>query len=233
VDGRTFLSTELTVDGAAKQLVAGTRIRLGFEKGTLSAAAGCNTFGATFHLDGAILRTSSGAMTEMGCDRPRADQDQWLFGLLGESPTLALSGDRLTITAGTTVIVLLDRRVAEPDVPLTGRTWTLVSIVSGDAVSSVPAGVTASISFGADGGLAVASGCNTGAGRYTVETGAGANAGTLMIADLSMTRKACTGVGGTVETSVLGVLRAGTIDFEIEANGLRLRTGDGGLDFRG
>ena len=51
LDGRTFLSTALTVDGAAKPLVAGTRVRLGFQGNGLSASAGCNTFGATFRLD--------------------------------------------------------------------------------------------------------------------------------------------------------------------------------------
>ncbi len=232
LDGRTFLSTGVTVGGVAKELVAGTRIRLAFKQDALSAAAGCNTFGATFQLAGAVLKTSGGAMTEMGCDGPRQDQDEWLFGLLGSSPTLALSGDQLTLAAGTTVITLLDRRVAEPDLPLTGRTWTLESIISGDAASSVPTGVTATIEFGADGGVIVASGCNTGAGRYTVEPGATASTGTLAISDLAMTKKACLGAAGSVETSVLGLLRAATITFEIEASQLRLRAADGGLDFR-
>lgn len=232
LDGRTFLSTGVTVGGVAKELVAGTRIRLAFKQDALSAAAGCNTFGATFQLAGAVLKTSGGAMTEMGCDGPRQDQDEWLFGLLGSSPTLALSGDQLTLAAGTTVITLLDRRVAEPDLPLTGRTWTLESIISGDAASSVPTGVTATIEFGADGGVRVASGCNTGAGRYTVEPGATASTGTLAISDLAMTKKACPGAAGSVETSVLGRLRAATITFEIEASQLRLRAADGGLDFR-
>jgi heat shock protein HslJ len=232
LDGRTFLSTAVTVGGVPKQLVAGTRIRLAFEQDALSAAAGCNTFGATFQLVGAVLKVSGGAMTEMGCDEPRQAQDEWLFGLLGSSPTLALAGDQLTLTAGTTVITLLDRRVAEPDVPLTGRTWTLESIISGATASSVPEGVTATIEFGADGRIAVAGGCNTGAGRYTVETGASASAGTLAVSDLAMTKKACPGAAGSVETSVLGLLRAGTIAFEIEASQLRLRAADAGLDFR-
>lgn len=232
LDGRAFLSTGVTVGSAAKQLVAGTRIRLEFRQGSLSAAAGCNTFGATFHLDGAILRISGGATTEMGCDQPRHDQDEWLFGLLGSSPTLALAGDQFTVTAGTTVITLLDRRIAQPDLPLTGRTWTLESIISGATASSIPAGVTATIELGADGRITVASGCNTGAGRYTIEPGAGADTGSLAVSDLAMTKMACPDAAGSVEASVLGLLRAGTIAFEIEASQLRLRAGDAGLDFR-
>jgi heat shock protein HslJ len=232
LDGRTFLSTAVTVGGVAKELVAGTRIRLAFKQDAISAAVGCNIFGATFHLAGAILKISGGAMTEMGCDEPRQAQDEWLFGLLGSSPTLGLAGDQLTITAGSTFITLLDRRIAEPDLPLTGRTWTLESIIADATASSVPAGVTVTIEFGADGRITVASGCNTGAGGYTVGMGASASTGTLVVSDLAMTKKACPGAAGSVETSVLGVLRAGTIAFEIEASQLRLRAGDAGLDFR-
>ena len=232
LDGRAFLSTGVAVGGAPKQLVAGTRIRLEFRQDTLGAAAGCNTFGATFHIDGAILRISGGATTEMGCDQPRHDQDEWLFGLLGSSPTLALAGDQLTVTAGTTLITLLDRRTAQPDLPLTGRTWTLESIISGATASSIPAGVTATLEFGADSMITVASGCNTGAGRYTIEPGADASTGSLTVSDLAMTKKACPDAAGSVEASVLGLLRAGTITFEIEASQLRLRAGDAELDFR-
>jgi heat shock protein HslJ len=231
--GRTFLSTGVTVGGVPKDLVPNTRVRLGFQKDAISANAGCNTFGAGFRIDGTALVVSGGAMTEMGCDEPRQAQDEWLFGLLGSRPTVALATDRLTLSSGPTTISLLDRTIAEPDLPLTGPLWTLESIVAGDAVSSVPAGVTATISFGTDGRIAVDSGCNSGSGNYTVLSGAGTSSGTLTVSDLAMTAKACQGEAGSVETAMLGSLQDGPIAFTIEASQLRLRAGGGGLDFRG
>ena len=52
VDGRTFLSTDVTQDGEERPLVDGTQIRLAFSDGQLSASAGCNTIGGTYSIDG-------------------------------------------------------------------------------------------------------------------------------------------------------------------------------------
>ena len=50
--------------------------------------------------------------TEIGCDPPRHDQDEWLSGFLTSSPTVTLSGNELTLTKDTTTIELVDREVA-------------------------------------------------------------------------------------------------------------------------
>ena len=138
LDGRTFLSTAVTDGGGARDLVPGTRIRLSFDDGRIGVQAGCNTMGASYRLDGGRLRITDAATTEMGCDPARQAQDDWVFAFLGAGPTVALAGDELTLTAGSTAIRFLDREVAEPDLPLVGTTWTVVSLIGGDAVSSVP-----------------------------------------------------------------------------------------------
>ena len=146
--GRTFLSESITEAGQDRELVAGTRISLDFTTdGQVSANAGCN------HLFGEVTITSErlevGPMggTEMGCDPQRHAQDEWLMGFLQSSPTWLLDGDRLTLTAGETEIVLLDREVADPDRPLQGTRWLVDTIISGDAASSMWAGTEGSAWF--------------------------------------------------------------------------------------
>ena len=90
-------------------------------------------------------------MTEMGCDPALHDQDEWLSQFLGSDPQIALDGDELTLTSGGVTITLLDREVADPDLPLVGTTWTVTSIISGDAVSTVPDGAEATFEFADDG----------------------------------------------------------------------------------
>jgi heat shock protein HslJ len=227
LDGRTFLSTSVTDDGADHPLVPGTRIRLNFNGNQLGASVGCNSMGGTFALDGNRLMFQGGGMTEMGCDPARHAQDDWLFGFIGSQPTIALDGNNLTLTSGGTVIQLLDSEIAEPDLPLVGTLWTVDSIISGDAVSSMPQGVTATILIGADGSVTLDTGCNSGGGRLTVD---GQN---LQFSDIATTERACDGAAGQVEALFLNVLQAPAIGYAIDAGSLTLMAGDQGLQFRG
>lgn len=224
--GRTFLSTGVTVDGAPHALVAGTRIRLIFDNGSLSANAGCNIIGGNLVVDGNTLRFSGASMTEMACDEPRMAQDQWLINFLSAPLTFVLNGNDLTLTSGTTVVTLLDREVAEPDQPLVGITWGLASFINGEVVSSVPAGISASITLFEDGTFSANFGCNSGGGRY-------ATAGdTITFSEVIMTKMACAGAAGQVESAVLTVIGAeAPVTFAIDADSLTLMAGPLGLQF--
>ncbi|MEP7157829.1 MAG: META domain-containing protein [Chloroflexota bacterium] len=228
LDGRQFLSTRVTVGGAPTALVPNTQIRLSFSDGNnLGGSAGCNIFGGTYVLDGDRIVWTGGGMTEMGCDDPRHAQDDWLTGFLASGPTYVLNGNDLTLTSGDTVISLLDREIAEPDQPLAGPTWLLSSlIIGGDAVSSVPGNVAASITFNADGSVDVHFGCNSGGGRYAVD------GDTIAFGDLVMTEMACAGDAGMVESAVIDVLTAGPLTFMVDANSLTLTAANtNGLQF--
>ena len=223
----SFLSTQVTEHGQDRPLVDGTRIRLGFDDGQLSANAGCNIFGGSYRLEGDRLIVEGGSMTEMGCDEERSAQDEWLFGLLGSQPTLSQDGDELVLTADDTVITLIDEEVAEPDVPLVGTTWTVESLITGDAVSSVPAGAVATFEFAEDGEVAVNTGCNQGGGRFTVD------GDRLTFADVAVTEMACEGPGGELEAAVLPILGADGLTFAIDSNTLTVMAGNQGLILRG
>ena len=227
LDGRRFLSTSVTADGVVRPLVAGTRVSLGFADGHLSASAGCNTLGAAYRIEDGRLRISGAGQTEMGCDPDRQAQDEWLFGLLGSGPVIALAGDELALEADGLVVRLLDREVADPDLPLIGPTWTVVSVIRGDSVSSVPEGLLATLSFEADGRVRIATGCNEGAATVAVADG------TLRFRDVALTKRACPGPPAELESDVLAVLRADAVSFTIDARTLELRAGERGLQLSG
>ena len=223
LDGRTFLSTGVV---GAKPLVDATRIRLAFNDAVVTFEGGCNLFGGPYHLDGGTLVFEGGGSTLMGCDPDRLAQDQWFNEFMGSGPMVALAGDTLTLTGGSTVITFMDREAAEPDAQITGPTWTLESISTGDAVSSVPRGVVATLVFRDDGTLDVETGCNTGGATWR-PVGAG-----IEVGDLFMTKKACGRPEGDVEAAVVTLLRAGTIVAAIDADLLTLEAGGSGLAYR-
>ena len=182
--------------------------------------------GGEYRVDGGRLTVDSLAMTDMGCDADRMAQDQWLATFLGSKPVMRLSGSELVLEAGSTGIRLLDRTLAEPDKPLVGPTWTVTSLIDNEAVSSVPAGATATLVFGADGGLTVQTGCNDGHGTWK------AVGGGIEVSALAMTKKACIGPGAQLEDAVVGVLGSGTVAASIRADMLTLRSDGKGLQLQ-
>ena len=223
LDGRAFLSVAVSDGGQPRPLVSGTRIRIAFSSGRISASAGCNALGSSYRLDGGRLIVDQLGQTDMGCDPPRLEQDAWLAAFLADHPAVRLAGDDLALQRDSTIIELLDRRVADPDRPLVGTTWRVGSIIAGQAVSSVPAGASATLTLQPDGRFALDTGCNTGGGKYTVE------GTTVRLSAIALTKRACPGPAGELEQAVLGVLQLSPITFEIEARALTLTAGDHGL----
>lgn len=223
---RAFLSVAVTDGGAARALVAGTRIRLDFRGNDLGASAGCNSIGGTWSIQGGKLVFDGGGMTEMGCDPARHAQDDWLVELLGSRPTIQLNGNELTLESGAVVVRLVDREVVEPDLALVGPSWTVESIITGDAVSSAPGGAVATLVFKADGTVDINAGCNRGGARWT------AVGGGLEISGMVLTKMACEGAGAQLEADVLAVLGAGTVGATIDASVLTLQAGANGLQLR-
>ncbi len=226
--GREFLSTSVTVGGQAQPLVEGTRIRLAFDDADMLAAhAGCNHFGAAYRIDGGVLAITEGAMTEIGCEPALSEQDEWLFAFLGSQPLIQLSGDELMLEDGETLITLLDREVADPDLPLVGPVWTVRAIISGDAASTVPEGVVATLVFTDDQLVMVNTGCNSGSG------GAEVRADTIRFGEIALTRMACEGGAADMEEAMLTVLSADVVRYEVDASLLELSIAGYGLQLAG
>lgn len=213
--GGTFLSSEITVAGKPHALVPGTRVSLTFTDDTrLVATAGCNSMSGPVRVDGGTLAVDDLATTDLGCDKPRHTQDEWLAGVLGAGPRWKLDGSTLTLTTADTTLVLTDREVADPDLSLVETTWALDTLVDGQTAASTPAGVTATLLFH-DKQVDVFAGCNKGTADYTM-TG-----DTIRFGAAAMTRKSCEPDIMRLEAAVLEVVRD-TATFEIDADRMTL-----------
>lgn len=103
--GRSFTSTEV----AGRTLVTGTTVTLTFEDNQVSAQAGCNTiFGAATWEDGVLTAEGPLGMTQMGCEKGLAAQDEWLSEFLTSTPALSLDGDTLVVGDDTEGITLTE-----------------------------------------------------------------------------------------------------------------------------
>lgn len=223
--GREFVSVLVTENGKSTVLVPGTKIRLGFHHGTVSASAGCNNMGGEYEIDSGALVVGQMATTDMGCAADLMDQDQWLAHFLSSKPAVSLDGNDLVLTSDTTEITFLDRSVAEPDQPLTGITWGLTTIIDGEMASSVPVTVTPTLLFKDDGTVEIYDGCNSGGGQYTVE------GQTLKLSQVVSTQMACGGDKDAVAAAIRQVLGAQEIQFSIDHSTLSLQASGRGLQY--
>jgi heat shock protein HslJ len=224
--GKDYVAAKVTDGGQDRPLVPGTKLRLNFSATDIGASAGCNHMGGTYRIDGGRLIVANLGTTDMGCDPDLMAQDQWLSELLGAGPAVSLVANDLVLQAGSVSITFVDREVAEPDAKLVGPTWTVESIITGDAVSSVPAEPVATLVFKEDGTLEVNAGCNLGSGTWTNV------AGGIEVGPLLLTKMACEKDGATLESAVLGVLEAGTIGAQIDSSLMTLQAGNQGLMLR-
>ncbi len=215
LDGREFVST--SVEGY--ELVDGSIVRITFDDGSLSANAGCNTIFGSYRVVGGTLDVDQLGTTEMACEPDLMAQDRWLTDILALEPEVELDGTTLTLrgVAGT-ILVLVDRTEVEPDLSLLGTRWVLDGIRDGDAVSTVPEGVTASLTFDADRTL-VEGGCNR--GSADVEVGDE----TIVFGPIGLTRMMCEPDAMGVEATMTEVLD-GEVRYRIDGNRLTIDSAD-------
>ena len=219
LDGRTFVSTKV----AGHDLVAKTAVTLTFKNGQLGANAGCNSMSGAYTLKDGKLSIGQMATTEMGCQADLMAQDQWLAKLL-PGAAVSLDGTTLKVTNGDVSITLVDRQTT--NLSLEATTWTVNGLISGDAVSSIPQGVTATLVFTA-GKVSVNSGCNTGSGTAVIKDG------NITFGPISLTKKACGAGAAAVEKQVTSVL-TGTQPFKIDGSSLTIGgNGQPGLMLQG
>lgn len=225
LEGREFISS--SVEGTP--IPGGGPLRVEFgEDSTLNATAGCNTaFGGVDLSDGRI-RTEQLAMTLIGCSEETAGADEWLNSLLASEPEWQLDGEELVLRTEETTVTLVDRVVAEPDQPLVGTTWELRALISEDAVTSGAfiAESGASLRIDEEGRVTGSAGCNGIMGSARVD------GSTVEFTPLATTRMACSEEKTEVESAVLAVLSAGTVEATIEADRLTVMGESGnGLEY--
>jgi heat shock protein HslJ len=219
LDGHTYIVTGVQ----GHDLVKGSGIALRFDAGRLGISAGCNSIGGSYAIKDGKLAVGAMMTTEMACQEPLMAQDQWISAFVNGA-AFTLEGDTLTLAKDGVTVTATDKKVAKPDLPVEGTVWTVESLVSNQAVSSMPAGVEASLVF-ADGKVAVDAGCNKGNGA------AGIGDTTITFGPIATTKMFCEGAAGEVEQQVLGVL-TGEVTYTVDSDALQLRGAGGGLDLR-
>lgn len=223
LEDRVFVSTSVTEDGAPRDLVAGTQLQLRFyEAPRVVASAGCNSMEASYEIDGDTFVVHGQGTTEIGCDPALHSQDEWYFGFLDADPAITLDGDALVLDSGSTRIEYLDQEVATPDFPLVGPTWTVDTIIDGDAASNADWADPATLAFADDGTVEVFTGCNAGSGTYEVD------GNEITFADVLVTEKGCPDDTTMQLETVVGAVIGGPqpVTWEIEVDRLSL-DGDG------
>jgi heat shock protein HslJ len=222
LNGHAFVSTDVT----GYDLVADSQIRLAFESGNLSANAGCNTMSGAYAIqDGDLKLSAELASTQMACQPDLMSQDTWLAAFLKAGPAITMEGSTISLAAGDVVAAFEDEAVASPSPSLTDTKWTLDAVIQGEGVSSVPTDVTPpSLVIGEQGEAVVFTGCNR--GHATVDIGET----TLTFGPMSITKKACPGDAGALETAVLTLLD-GVVTYLIDGQRLTLTKGSQGLTY--
>lgn len=223
--GRTFLSVP-GGDGSGPALVPGSVVRLDFRDGSLGASAGCNSMGGDLSADGDRLVVGVLSMTEMACDPPLMEQDEWLAQFLSSRPTAQLDGATLTLTSDGTRLVLTEEQPS----PMASTLWHLDTVLLGPgpdgAASSPPLGARASLRLVGT-RLEVRTGCNMGSADVVVEDDV------LQVGPLALTKRGCKRELAELEATFVRVLQ-GAPSYEIDGQRLTVTAEDGstGLGFR-
>ena len=72
-------------------------------------SASCNSFGGHFEIQNGRLELGELSQTEMSCDEERMAQDEWLHEYFSDSPMIAESDERITLSNLETNLVFIER----------------------------------------------------------------------------------------------------------------------------
>ena len=209
--------------------VEGSTIRLGFREGEMSELgftlhAGCNSMSGDFTLEEGVMNVAGMMMTEMGCEQELMEQDNQLIAFMQSSPGFDFNNNRVTLTGSDTILVFLDRTLADPDRSLAGPLWTIDTFNEGGASTAMFLETSPTVTFDEDGTVSVDTGCNTGGGDYSVE------GSTITFSPIMYTRVACMDEDAAwAEAHVQSVLGEGSVTYRIQANRLTLDGAEKGL----
>jgi heat shock protein HslJ len=200
------------------------RVTLTLADGNEVGGQACNHYGGTYDLrDDGTISFSAMSMTEMACEEPMMTVEAAYHAALAAVTRAERDGDVLTLS-GEDVELVFELVPPVPDAALKGTRWTLESLISGEAVSSVSEGGW--LQLNADGSLRGATGCRDFDGSYVV------SGDTVQITQLSTTDQACTGMVEAQDRHVIEVIEGGFM-VAIDGDRLTLSLVDGnGLDYR-
>ena len=198
-------------------LPSGTPITLQFAFVKAAGFGGCNQYSASYSSDGASTLTFGAiAATRMACAGGDAFESAY-FAALERVRKYVIEGSTL-ILSGESGGALLTYGAAAP-ASVEGP-WMVTAVNNGaGGVSSVPAGISAAMSFLNDGTMEGFGGCNDFGGPYTVD------GDSITIGPLMSTMKACSDDINAFESQFMTAL-ANSTQWSVNAGTLDLRDGD-------
>jgi len=206
------------------EVVPDTKVRIRFEDERISVSAGCNTMFGQFSVAESQLRVGPLASTMIGCPGALADQDQRINEFLTGGPMVSSSPDGFTLTGpdGAT-LVMVSREVADPDRPLTGRTWQLESITSDQAVMSALGFDSVKLTF-TENTVDIVTPCATGSTSASTLDDGNLSTGTVRWVEVpEPDAELCAPDSGVIEAQeALSTVFGGTVEVASEASAVTL-----------
>ena len=147
----------------------------------------CNTYRASYTLDGDSLEISEPAGTLIGCPPPVDEFERAYLDALGQVATWELDGEELVLSDAD------GGELLRFEVASIAGSWTVTGVNTGDAIVSPIVGTELTAVFAEDGSLTGSAGCNTYTTTYT------ADAGDIEIEPAASTKKFCPEPEGVME----------------------------------
>ena len=196
------LQSYTNVQGQTVQAVANANVTAEFKDGRVTGTAGCNTYFASYKVDGNKLTISQAGSTMMACaDQAVMAQEALFLQSLSKAATYQITGDTLTISDASGKASMTFQATAAQT--LTSSPWDVISFNNGkQAVVSVNPAAPMTAVFSADGKVSGSSGCNTYSGSYQVD------GNKIKIGPLATTRKMCEPAVMEQETQYLKALQS-------------------------
>jgi heat shock protein HslJ len=218
IDGEWQL-TAATVDGQDLDVSAGP-VTLIVEGDRWGGTSACNQYFAQATLDGSEVTVGPVGSTEMACAEPRMTLEQHYLTALQRVTSAAADDQALTLRGDGVQMAFEPLPPMEP-ADLVGTTWTLTTLVDGDAASSVVP-EPARLLLGDDGTLTGTTGCRSFRGPWEQY------GDTAMVGPLATTKIACSDETAAQDLQVLKVLD-GRVTMTVDGTSLTVENGDLGL----
>jgi heat shock protein HslJ len=216
LDGTAWVLTSLAGHTATGPVVTGR-----FENGRVQGTDGCNRFSSPYTTQGSSIQIGpKGTATQMACLPDVMKQADAFAASLASARTYRVTAGQLQLIGADGAIL---STLAAQRQSLAGSSWQATGINNGkDAVASLVAGSTVTMSFASDGKVNGSGGCNT----YTATWKANGNA--LTFTPAAATRMMCDPGVMAQEQAFFRALES-VATMRMEGDGLEMRTNQGAL----
>ena len=221
IEGVTWILSQQATDGELADLPADILVSMRLEGGAAGGSGGCNSWFASYTIEGDTIAFTEIGSTLIACDEPANTVERTFFANLEATATFAVDGTALTI-AGPDGATILAFEADEPGSVVGSWVATGVDIAGGVVSSETTSEITATFAEG--GTLSGNDGCNSYDATYEVD------GPTIAIGPLATTRMACPDDDLTEQAAAYAEALAAAVTWSVGPDGsLQLRGADGAL----